>query len=348
MRDAFFRALGVAARKNPHIYFVTGDLGFGVIDELVATCPAQVINAGVAEQAMTGLAAGLALTGAKVFTYSIANFPTLRCLEQVRNDVALHGADVTIVAVGGGLAYGPLGSSHHATEDLAIMRTIPGMAVAAPGDPVETERVMETLLDQGGPAYLRLGRAGEPVVHDVCPSLPPGASVLVRDGEDVCLLSTGGILPVVVEAADHLSLAGVTTRVVSLPWLAPIDHTQIRRSALECRHVVTVEEHSIVGGLGSCVAELLAEMPAHAPLLRIALPQRLTVTVGSQDYLREVHNLSSGRIASRVLAQVDGHLASLHRVNGHVCPKPVTDESRHEPPRVKGEDQAPQGPFVPS
>lgn len=306
MRSAFFRTLLAAAKNDPRIHFVTGDLGFGVIDELVAACPAQVINAGVAEQNMTGLAAGLALTGAKVFTYSIANFPTLRCLEQVRNDVAYHGADVTIVAVGGGLSYGPLGSSHHAIEDLAIMRAVPGVAVAAPGDPVEAQRVMEALLERGGPAYLRLGRAGEPMVHQTLPSLPPGGSVQLRDGNDVCLFSTGAILPVVVEVANRLERSGLAARVVSLPWLAPLDAAQVRRAAVECRYIATVEEHSIVGGLGSCIAEVVSEIPSHAPLLRIALPQQLSATVGSQSYLRQVHGLTPESITDRVLVHVGG------------------------------------------
>lgn len=301
MRTAFFRALGAAAKNDPRIYFITGDLGFGAIDELVSACPDQVINAGVAEQSMTGLAAGLALAGAKVFTYSIANFSTLRCLEQIRNDVAYHGADVTVVAVGGGLAYGALGYSHHAVEDLAIMRAIPGMMIAAPGDPLETERVVEQILEVGGPAYLRLGKAGEAFVHEKLSKLPPGSSVTLMEGHEVSILSTGAILPVARDAAQQLTSAGVSVRLVSLPWLAPLDEGEAYRAARECQLVVTIEEHSVVGGLGSCVAELLASLSNHAPLMRIGLPHRAMSTVGSQEYLRRLHGLTADEVARRIL-----------------------------------------------
>ncbi|MHB8449157.1 MAG: transketolase family protein [Mycobacteriales bacterium] len=300
MRAAFFRTLMEAATVDPRIHLVTGDLGFGVIEPLASACPGQVINAGVAEQAMTGIAAGLALAGAKVFTYSIGNFPTLRCLEQVRNDVAYHGADVTVVAVGGGLAYGALGVSHHATEDLAIMRAIPTLTVAAPGDPLETERVTQALLASGGPAYLRLGKSGEPTVHERCPPLPPGTSVVLRDGRDCAVLVTGAMLPVAVAVAEQLSESGVAVRLVSFPWVQPIDEKEILRAARDCRMVASIEEHSVSGGLGGVVAELLAGLPGHAPLLRIGLPRQFTSIVGTQAHLREVYGLDSAAIANQI------------------------------------------------
>lgn len=300
MRSAFFRKLVEAAKNDPRIWLVTGDLGFGVVEEFAAACPSQFVNAGVAEQSMTGLAAGLALSGAKVFTYSIANFPTLRCLEQVRNDVAYHGADVTMVAVGGGLAYGPLGISHHATEDIAVMRAIPGLAVAAPGDPAETERIMEELLTTGGPAYIRLGKSGEPVIHKACPPLPRGSSIVVRHGSDCALLCTGAILASVVEVSDVLATAGHSIGVVSMPWIEPIDQTVIQEISTEYRVLVTVEEHSAVGGLGSSVAEMLAGMPRHPPLLRLGLPRKFTSAVGSQDFLRKVYGLGTDEMVQRI------------------------------------------------
>lgn len=300
MRTAFFKTLLAAAKNDPSIHLVTGDLGFGVIEEFADSCPSQLINAGVAEQSMTGIAVGLALSGAKTFTYSIANFPTLRCLEQVRNDIGYHQADVTVVAVGGGLAYGALGMSHHATEDLAVMRALPEFAVAAPGDPVETEAVVENLIAEGGPAYLRLGKSGEPTVHQMARAIPRGGSVVLREGTDVALLSTGAILPVVAEAADRLVEEGLSVRLVSLPWLYPIDESEIRRAADECSLLVTVEEHSVVGGLGGAVAEIVAGMASHAPLVRIGLPRRFTSVVGSQQYLRQLHGLDPARIVERI------------------------------------------------
>src|SRR5213078_2569899 len=159
MRTAFFRALLELAAADERVNLVVGDLGFGVVEPFVERFPARFFNAGVAEQNMTGIAAGLALSGKTVFTYSIANFPTLRCLEQIRNDICYHAADVKIVSVGGGMAYGALGFSHFATEDLAIMRALPGLTVVAPGDPVEVKELLPQIVRHPGPVYLRLGRA---------------------------------------------------------------------------------------------------------------------------------------------------------------------------------------------
>jgi transketolase len=305
MRSRFFAGLVTAATKNPDIVLITGDLGFGVIGPFLDVCPGQFINAGVAEQNMTGLAAGIALAGGKVFTYSIANFPTLRCLEQIRNDIAYHGADVTVVAVGGGLAYGALGMSHHATEDLAVMRAIPGVAVAAPGDPVETDAVVAELLANGGPAYLRLGKAGERDVHPGPVRFERGQSIELRAGGDVAIFSTGAILEVACAAADLLAGQGVRASVRSFPWLDPLDIDAIQHAARRYEAIVTIEEHSIVGGLGSAVAEVLAELPAAAPLVRVALPARFTSVVGDQDYLRSVYGLDPGTVSRRVLTHLE-------------------------------------------
>ena len=301
MRTRFFADLVEAARTDPDLVLITGDLGFGVIEPFVEACPDQFINAGVAEQNMTGMAAGIALAGGKVFTYSIANFPTLRCLEQIRNDIAYHGADVTVVAVGGGLAYGALGMSHHATEDLAIMRSIPGMAVAAPGDPEETSAVLAELLASGGPAYLRLGKAGEPTVHDGPVVVPRGTSlrspqghrrVSAHHGRACCLQG-----PL---AAQRLEELGISCSHISMPWLAPLDSRTIQAVGATHRLVVTLEEHSVSGGLGGAAAEVLAEVATAAPLLRLGLPHEFSSVVGDQEYLRARHGLTPDAIADRI------------------------------------------------
>ncbi|GAB2456440.1 transketolase C-terminal domain-containing protein [Nocardioides hungaricus] len=305
MRSRFFADLLEAARADPDIVFITGDLGFGVVEPFVEACPEQFVNAGVAEQNMTGMAAGMALAGAKVFTYSIANFPTIRCLEQIRNDVAYHGADVVVVGVGGGLAYGALGMSHHATEDLAIMRSIPGLAVAAPGDPEETSAILADLVAHGGPAYLRLGKAGERTVHRTRPDLARGQTATLRVGSDVALVSTGAMLPVVMDAADDLDAAGVSSTVVSSPWIVPFDEAAIRRVATMHRLLVTVEEHTISGGLGGAAAEVLAESDSTCPLMRVGVPHKFSSVVGDQDYLRGVHGLTRQSIAERVMKRLE-------------------------------------------
>jgi transketolase len=254
----------------------------------------------VAEQNMTGVAAGLALSGSVVFTYSIANFPTLRCLEQIRNDVCYHGANVKIVAVGAGLAYGALGFSHHASEDLAVLRALPGLAIAVPGDALEAVALTEAIVALNGPAFLRLSRAGEPAVHETQPDLPPGSSIRLTDGGDVAILVTGALLPAAVEAGERLAASGFEARVVSMPWLSPLDIQAVLDAGAETDLVVTLEEHSVTGGLGGAVAEVLAEQPSHAPLLRLGLPPAFTTVVGSQEYLRRLYGLDAASITETI------------------------------------------------
>src|SRR5882724_5930015 len=223
MRTAFFRVLLELAEKDDRITLMVGDLGFGVVEQFMRRFPGRFINAGVAEQNMMGLATGLALSGRVVFTYSIGNFPTLRCLEQIRNDACYHRADVKVVAVGGGFAYGSLGMTHHATEDLAIMRALPHMMVVAPGDPVEVEHATRALAIHAGPCYLRLGRAGETIVHRPDVEFELGRAIRVRDGRDVTLISTGGLLETTVRVAACLAGDRVEARVLSMHTLKPLD-----------------------------------------------------------------------------------------------------------------------------
>src|SRR5277367_3574873 len=204
MRGAFFRALMQVAEQDPSVHLLVGDIGFGVVEPFAERFPDRFLNVGVAEQNMTGLAAGMALSGKTVFTYSIANFPTLRCLEQVRNDVCYHKANVKIVAVGGGFAYGALGMTHHAIEDLAILRALPEMTVIAPADPLETECATCAIAKQPGPCYLRLGRAGEPSIHSGPIDFEIGKAIRVREGDDITLISTGGLLATALEVAESI------------------------------------------------------------------------------------------------------------------------------------------------
>jgi transketolase len=249
--------------------------------------PERYVNIGVAEQNMLGIAAGLAHSGNVVFVYSIANFPTLRCLEQIRNDVVYHGLPVRIVSVGGGLAYGSAGYTHHGVEDLAVMRALPGLAVFAPGDPHETELITDALLAWPGPAYLRLGKAGEPCVHARPPELHLGRALLVRPGTDVTLFATGSMLKSAVDAACELEAAnGLSVRVLSMHTLKPLDEAAIVAAARETSLLVSCEEHSTIGGLGSAVADVVASLSApRARLVKFALPDAPSERVGSQRYL---------------------------------------------------------------
>jgi transketolase len=292
MRTAFIDAIFEAAKADPRIVLVVGDLGFGVVTPFMEELPDQFVNAGVAEQNMTGLAAGMALSGKIVFTYSIANFPVLRCLEQIRNDVCYHNVNVRIVPVGGGMAYGSLGPSHHATEDLAIMRALPNMVVMAPGDPVEARLAARASLKHEGPIYLRLGRAGEPVVHHSEPEFEIGRAITVRNGSDATVIVTGGLLYNAVQASEVLEQEGIGLQVLSMPTVKPLDEKAVLDAAHETSAMFTLEEHSVIGGLGGAVAETLLESgKSPHQFKRIGLHDEFSSKVGDQEYLRAQYGL---------------------------------------------------------
>jgi transketolase len=313
MRNQFCDALVTRSAKDDMV-FLTGDLGFMALEPLKEAMGERFINAGVAEQNMTGLAVGMAMCGKIIFTYSIANFPTLRCLEQIRNDACYHRADVKVVSVGGGLGYGPLGMSHHATEDLAILRTLPGLTVISPGDPLETACAVEAVARTPGPCYLRLGRAGEPVVHPARPDFEVGRALVLRDGSDLTLIATGGMLAVAAGAAEALAREGVSARVLSMHTIKPLDVGAVLAAARETRAMATIEEHGVIGGLGGAVAEVLAEsdLPRVA-FRRIGLPAEYSKEVGGCEYLRRVHGLDE----PGVLATLRGWLAGRARPGAH-------------------------------
>jgi len=299
MRNTFLRVLLEIARENPRVIMLTGDVGFKVLDEFRAECPQQFYNVGVAEQNLTGVAAGLALSGHVVLTYSIGNFPTLRCLEQVRNDVCYHNADVKIVTVGGGMAYGSLGFSHLATEDLAILRALPGMTVVAPGDPVEVEKLLPQIIEQPGPVYFRLGRAGEKRIHDPTTEVILGQPTQARAGSDVLLLTTGGMLAVALEAAEMLESEEIDTAVWSVHTLKPLDSHVICDLASRFEAIITCEEHTILGGLGGAVAEVLQEARVSKIFRRFGLPS-FPMGIGSQDHMRMANHLDAGTLRELV------------------------------------------------
>jgi transketolase len=300
MRNAFIRALTEAAGRDDRIMLLTADLGFKIFDEFARRYPSRFMNVGVAEANMAGVASGLALEGKKPFIYSIVPFATLRAYEQIRNDICYHDADVTVVGVGGGYSYGPNGPTHHALEDIGVMRLLPNLAVVCPGDPAETVAAVEALAAHRGPAYLRLGRAGEPAVHQRPVSFRIGESLPLREGSDVALLSTGNMLATAVEAADRLSSCGVSARVVSFPTVKPLDTEAVLRAARETRLVATVEEHQRAGGFGGAVAELLAETPGCAPLRRFGAADSFAHACGEQAYHRERSGLTPQQIAEAV------------------------------------------------
>ena len=307
MRTAFIKTLTDVARKDKRIWLLVGDLGFSVVEPFSQEFPDRFINMGVAEQNLTSIATGLALSGKVVFTYSIGNFNTLRCIEQIRNDVCYHNANVKIVSVGGGFTYGALGVSHHATEDLAIMRALPEMSVITPGDPVESALATQAIAAHDGPYYLRLSKAGDPVVHQSTPAFQIGRAIRLRDGHDITLITTGGMLDSTVKAADELARQGITARVISMHTVKPIDIEAISRAASETRAILTVEEHNTLGGLGGAVAEVLAESGIpNTVFKRLGISGGFCRAVGSQEYLRGLYSLSVKGIVEKASQLLGG------------------------------------------
>ncbi len=298
MRKAFVEALCSIAKRDPRVYLLTGDLGYSVLEPFIKQFPDRFVNMGVSEQNMTSVAAGLALSGKVALTYSIANFPTLRCLEQVRNDVCYHKANVKIVSVGGGMAYGSLGYTHYALEDLAVMKTLPGMTVIAPGDPAETRLATEAMMKMNGPCYLRLGKAGEPTVHSQMPkNFKIGKALVLRQGRRLCLMSTGGMLKTAMELAERMEKIGISAAVLSFHTLKPLDRKAIAFWSGLTKHVVTLEEHTSEGGLADAVSRCVLETGNNAiRFLSFATPDHLLTHVGTQDYLKQQAGLSPDKI----------------------------------------------------
>lgn len=303
MRDTFVKTLINLAKENKDIELITGDLGFGVLKPYWEQLPEQFTNAGIAEQNMTSMAAGMALSGKTVFTYSIGNFPTLRCLEQIRNDCAYHNANVKIVCVGGGFAYGALGMSHQATEDIAVMRALPNVSVICPGDLEEAAEAVKAIIDKPGTCYLRLGRGGEQKIHKKIENFQIGKSILVRKfaGKGkIAVFSTGAILEEVYLACGKLGEMGYGIEQYSFHTVKPLDISVVQECAKKCDYIITVEEHNIVGGLGGAVAEIMAESSQNVKLVRMGLNDQYGTVVGSQQYLREEYGISAKAIVERV------------------------------------------------
>lgn len=304
MRDSFIRSVLELAKNDKNVELITGDLGFGVLRPFWEAVPDQFLDVGIAEQNMTAMAAGMALEGKTVFTYSIGNFPTLRCIEQIRNDCAYHGANVNIVCVGGGFVYGSLGMSHHATEDLSTMRALPDVAVFAPADKVEAAAVAKAAAAYPGTCYIRLGRGGEKVIREEIGEFVVGKAIPVCYGSRVAIFSTGDIAGEVMNAKEILESQGITPTVYTFPTVKPIDAEMIRACAESHELIVTCEEHNIVGGLGSAVAEVLAEMQNAARMVRVGINDTYCGIVGDQNHLRTYYDLTGEKIAARIAKEL--------------------------------------------
>ena len=289
MRDAFFESLAELAARDERVWALTGDLGIGLFDPVAEAAPGRVMNLGIAEQALVGVAAGLSYAGKLPFAYSIAPFVTSRPHDQVRVDVAMAAANVKLVGVGGGMSYGYLGPTHHAIEDLALMRSMPNMTVLTPG-------CWATQASAAWAGVTSIGKNGEPRLLDEI--APVGRANVVREGADVTLASTGAILAETLSAADLLAADGIDAMVLHYGTLKPFDGDALADAAAITGALVTVEEHSVNGGLGSAAAETLAERGAGATLRRIGLQDEFAFAVGSREHLLRRYGLAAADVAA--------------------------------------------------
>ena len=292
MRNAFIDELVIQATTNERIALIVGDLGYSVVEPFAEKFPERFINAGVAEQNMMGLAAGMASEGYHVFVYSIANFPTFRCAEQIRNDVAYHNLPVTVVSVGGGMSYGNLGYSHHAVQDYALLRVMPNMLIAAPGDPMEVRGCLQYLINNPGPSYLRLGKAGEKNIHTRVPLIRPGGWLKINGVQDaeVAYLSTGTALGKLQEKLIKKNKAKIA--LFSLPLWGMQSKNMQAMNIEPFKFISTFEDHLVDGGFGSWLLESLQNNREYRSKIKInGLSESLTEMVGSESYLCQMSGL---------------------------------------------------------
>ena len=300
MRNHLINKIIELAGQNENMMLITADLGFSVIEKFKERFPNRYINVGIAEQNMAAIAAGLALEGNTVFIYSIGNFPTLRCIEQIRNDICYHNANVKILAVGSGFAYGTLGMTHHATEDLAIMRALPNMKVFTPCDSISAEAIAQAICKINGPCYVRLERGGEPEIFSKDEKFEIGKLKEIRKGYDIAVITIGTVINEAIKAADILREQNKNISVYSVYSLKPIDKEQILEIAKKYKYIITVEEHQITGGLGSTIAEIIAENNMVTKIIRLGLNDEFTSVVGNQEYLREVYKIDYKTIIRKI------------------------------------------------
>ena len=298
MRDIFVATLLEAAKKDKNIILMTGDLGYGVLETFQRELPDQFINSGVNEQAMMGMAAGYASTGKRVFVYSIGNFPTLRCLEQIRNDVCLMNNPVVIVSVGAGYAYGSQGYTHHALEDIAVLRALPNMEVIVPADPAETAELTNLIIASKKPTYLRLGKSGEPTIHTTRPKTALGKINELSAGTSGTLIFAGSVGTVAIDAANALAAQGVSVAVASMPYISTID-IEYLKNALRIGPVIVIEEHSYRGGVGAAVLEAMNAANLHGAIGLIAADQNNLSQIGDQSFLRTTNGINVENIIAK-------------------------------------------------
>jgi transketolase len=304
MRENCLKTVYELAKTDERIVFVGSDLGVGVLAEFKKEMPDRFFMEGVAEQNLVGVAAGLAMEGHVVYLNTIATFLSRRCYEQVAVDLCLHNVNVRLIANGGGVVYAPLGPTHLATEDIAIMRALPNMTVVAPADSKEMIRFMHASVDHKGPIYIRVAKGHDPIVTTETGPFVIGKAVPMRTGGEVLLVTTGVGLQVTLAAADQLAADGVKAAVLHFPTIKPLDTAALHEHAETAKAIVTVEEHTVIGGLGGAVAEYVAEtdLLQTRRFKRIGIPDVFPSVYGDQNGMMRKYGISAEAVAAQAKA----------------------------------------------
>jgi transketolase len=301
MRKTFINTLVEMARKDDRIFLITPDIGYSVLEVFRDEFPDRYLNVGVAEQNAIGIAAGIALTGMIPYVYTINPFVCMRPFEQVRVDVAYMNTNVRIVGVGAGFSYGSAGATHHSIEDIAIMRVLPNMTVVCPGDPWEVSEAVKASVDYKGPMFFRLGKQGEPVINNPKAKFKIGKATRIRTGKDVHIISTSNTLEIANNVCDMLKAKKISASLISMHTIKPFDQKMVMELLKTKKPVFTVEEHNIIGGLGSAVAEVIAESGLKTTFRRFGVMDKYSHVVGSHDYIRGKFGISKENISKQII-----------------------------------------------
>jgi len=301
MRNAFAEEMTKLALENKKVILLSGDIGNNLFTNFKLIAPERFYNCGVAEANMTGVAAGLAMMGFLPVTYTITPFATVRCLEQIRVDVCYHNVPVIIAGTGSGLSYASLGPTHHSCDDIGFMRMLPNMTILCPCDPIEVKSAVRAAFQLNSPVYIRLGKTGEPNIHTVSPEFTIGKSITMREGSDICILSTGSIMSLAFEVAENLEKQNISVSIENFHTIKPLDTNSLKNIFSKYKLVATLEEHSLINGLGGAVAEWISDKNKYsAKLLRFGTRDEFMPTIGSQNYARAYYNLTPEYIVAAI------------------------------------------------
>lgn len=299
MRGSVIARITELARRDKNVFLITGDAGFGVLDDYRTSFPDRYLNLGVAEQNMIGVAAGLGLAGYKVFVYNIVPFVLYRCYEQVRNDVCYQELPITLIGIGSGVTYSPQGVTHYSVEDIALARTLPNLVILSPSDPIEARGCVEYAFKSKNPVYIRLAKSGEPVIHKGRRGRNVSRPIVLGEGKGVAVLFHGSVSTEVIAAVEGLDKKPM---VVSVPMIQPLEVGFLKRKLSGVHTIISVEEHFADGGLGSVLAEWICKEGLDFRLIKLGIKNEFIHQIKNNAGMRSHYGISAGQIKKAILA----------------------------------------------